>query len=190
MGNLTAIERFWSKVDKSGECWLWTAYRNKGGYGWFNGGGKPMLAHRFSFEQANGLTPKGMCVLHKCDVRACVNPDHLFPGTYKDNGEDMARKGRCMAQQHPEKVSRGDNHYARSRPELLARGARHGSITHPGSLPHGSAHHNARFSECDIVEIRKQWSSGATVASLAKKYKCSRCAVKGICFRITWKHVV
>jgi len=85
-------KRFWSKVDKSGDCWLWTAYRDKDGYGNISIG-KPMLAHRAAWELVNSPIPDGMCVLHKCDVPSCVNPAHLFLGTKGDNNTDRSGKG-------------------------------------------------------------------------------------------------
>ena len=71
-------ERFWEKVEKTETCWLWTAAKYPGGYGVFGIHPKVMkAAHRFSWELANGPIPEGLWVLHKCDVRHCVRPDHL-----------------------------------------------------------------------------------------------------------------
>jgi HNH endonuclease len=56
------------------------------------------LAHRVAYEQANGPIPKGMIVMHTCDTRACINPDHLVLGTQGDNMQDMAAKGRAHGQ--------------------------------------------------------------------------------------------
>ncbi len=87
--------RFWTHVDKSGDCWIWTGARYALGYGAFGPKGTgAMGAHRYSWILAHGEIPTGMLVLHKCDVRCCVNPDHLFLGTQKDNIADMIAKGR------------------------------------------------------------------------------------------------
>ncbi len=93
----TAENRFWRKVDKSGDCWIWFAGRNKQGYGHFWCGGKTRLAHRYSFELANGPIPAGMDVLHRCDTPPCVNPAHLFSGVQFDNMHDMIKKGRHVS---------------------------------------------------------------------------------------------
>ena len=87
--------RFWSKVDKSGDCWLWTAALYASGYGAFRiGGRRTRLAHRLSYSMTQGAIPDGLCVLHRCDVRACVNPAHLRAGTKQDNTDDMMERGR------------------------------------------------------------------------------------------------
>lgn len=84
------MKRFWDKVDKTGDCWEWTARRDKNGYGMLGND----RAHRFSFSLANGGIPDGMQVLHHCDNPPCVNPDHLWLGTPKDNARDRNAKGR------------------------------------------------------------------------------------------------
>ena len=88
--------RFWAKVDRrlSSGCFLWTAALNNMGYGLFRAAGKLQLAHRVSYEIANGPIPTGLLVCHSCDVPNCVNPDHLWVGTHKDNAADMVAKGR------------------------------------------------------------------------------------------------
>ena len=75
-------------------CWLWLGSGTQNGYGHFYYEGRVQLAHRASFEIFNGEIPDGLLVCHKCDTPACVNPDHLFTGTYSDNARDSINKNR------------------------------------------------------------------------------------------------
>lgn len=84
------MERFWSKVDKTDECWLWVASTDRGGYGHFGDAGKMVRAHRFSWELVNGPIPEGMQVDHRCHVRRCVNPAHLRLVTNQQNGQNRS----------------------------------------------------------------------------------------------------
>jgi len=90
----STIKRFWGKVDKNKECWEWIGPCNPGGYGNFGLGGKTVSAHRVAWRIARGEIPDQLWVLHRCDNRRCVNPDHLFLGTRTDNVRDMGAKGR------------------------------------------------------------------------------------------------
>lgn len=88
-------DRFWEKVEKRGKlCWLWRSHSFRDGYGCFNIKQKFWKAHRVSWTLVNGTIPKGMMVLHKCDIRNCVNPNHLYLGVQKDNMRDRAVRGR------------------------------------------------------------------------------------------------
>ncbi len=79
----------------SQDCIEWTKYIDKQtGYGRLRRGGVVKWAHRAAWEDTCGAIPKGMHVLHKCDNRSCVNPNHLFLGTHRDNMKDMVEKGR------------------------------------------------------------------------------------------------
>lgn len=90
------IKLFIAKVDKGDLCWQWTASTNASGYGTFATRRGSQLAHRVSFLLHCGDIPPGMCVLHRCDNRRCVNPAHLFLGTHTQNMEDMKVKGRAV----------------------------------------------------------------------------------------------
>lgn len=91
----TPIRRFLLKVEKTESCWIWIAARNQFGYGMFRvETGKVRGAHRWSFEQFKGPIPAGHDVCHSCDVRNCVNPDHLWVALPEENLRDMSAKGR------------------------------------------------------------------------------------------------
>lgn len=87
------VEKFWSSVDKSGECWLWTKGRISSGYGEFCTNRGTYYAHRVSYALAKG-DPGKLFVMHSCDNPPCVNPDHLSIGTCRDNSFDAWDKGR------------------------------------------------------------------------------------------------
>lgn len=86
--------RFLQKVHKTDGCWLWIGALNSRGYGCFAFNGKTIMAHRFSYLHFKGAIPRGMYICHTCDVPACVNPEHLWPGTAVDNSKDMFSKNR------------------------------------------------------------------------------------------------
>jgi hypothetical protein len=106
----TAEERFWKHVHKTDGCWEWTGYSlpfpnhpELRGHGQIRIDDRAVYAHRFSYELHNGPIAEGVLVLHRCDNRACVRPDHLFEGSHKDNTIDAMRKGRMVL--HPENLT-------------------------------------------------------------------------------------
>jgi hypothetical protein len=83
-------------------CWLWLGGVQSMGYGMLGPKKHRVLATRFSYEKYKGPIPIGLSVLHRCDTPLCVNPDHLFAGTQRDNLRDAAQKGRTVhGEQHP-----------------------------------------------------------------------------------------
>ena len=95
MPDQTFCERFWARVDRSGDCWPWTAATNPDGYGVLSWDGRrPMLAHRVAYMLEYGIPPDGLAIMHTCDNPPCVRPSHLVAGTIPDNNHDMWRKGR------------------------------------------------------------------------------------------------
>jgi hypothetical protein len=92
----TVIERFYAAIEKvpEGGCWIWMKSLMCTRYGCIRIDKKTHTAHRLSWQIHNGPIPDGMHVLHRCDVRECVNPHHLFLGTNQENITDSVKKGR------------------------------------------------------------------------------------------------
>lgn len=88
-------ERFLSKVQKTATCWLWLGAKNPRGYGTIGVGGNPVSCHRLSWKLFCSPITSEQHVLHRCDVRNCVNPGHLFLGDQHSNVLDMHKKGRA-----------------------------------------------------------------------------------------------
>lgn len=157
-------ERFFKMFRRTASCWEWTGPLKDNGYGVFglkvDGKWKNIYAHRWIWEHRNPKIPKGMLICHKCDNKKCVNPEHLFIGTYADNSRDAASKGRCCMQAHPEK------------------------------RPHGERNGQSKISRLDVIRIRKSYKPyKVTVPNLCKKFKISRSQVRRILSGKSWVHV-
>lgn len=88
-----ASRRFDDFVDKTGDCWIWTGSTNRKGYGWWTGHGERGLAHRISLGRASSPPSDAPMACHRCDNPPCVNPDHLYWGTARDNARDVMERG-------------------------------------------------------------------------------------------------
>jgi hypothetical protein len=188
-------DRFWPKVNKSGPvpahvphlgpCWIWLGAIDPAfGYGKFGMGGRgysPWNTHRAAWFLTFGEIPAGMNVLHKCDNPPCVNPAHLFLGTFQDNTRDMFAKGRGAV---------GDRHPARSRGDYLPRGDEHPARLRGDYLPRGEAHVNAKLTADDVREIRRRYAEGGVAyKQLAEAFAVTASVIGLIVRRKSWRHV-
>lgn len=97
------------------KCVLWTGAKNSRGYGHRQINGRTVYVHRLAYEAANGPIPEGMMVLHRCDVRSCHNPEHLYLGTAKQNTADMLARDRQPAHMRPrDRCSKGHDDWRSS----------------------------------------------------------------------------
>ena len=138
--------RFWSKVQRGEGCWLWTGAIGASGYGNFSIDDATVGAHRVAFRLANGREPVGL-LLHSCDNRRCVRPEHLREGTQAENLQDAVARGR---------VASGDRNGARLHPERLARGE-----AHPPQ---------ARLTDEDVATIRGLVANGHSHRRVARLF--------------------
>lgn len=106
MSRKNTKESFESKIEKTDSCWNWLGVINSSGYGSIRFDGKKIGVHRLAYEIMIGPVSENLFVLHKCDNRICVNPDHLWLGTQTDNLKDMYQKGR---QGNPYRWTRENN---------------------------------------------------------------------------------
>ena len=210
------IARFWAKVDRTGDCWIWTASKKRFGYGRFMLHGRQWTAPRVAWVIVHGSIPEGLHILHRCDNPPCVRPDHLFTGTNADNVADKQAKGRArtaqgslsgMAKLDEASVVAIRHAYASgdaSTPQLAREyGVTTGLIgaiirgtiwQHVGGsvrkgLARGERTNNTPFTEHDIRQIRRRRADGVTLQAIADTYSCAISTISRIVHRQVWAHI-
>lgn len=88
------LRNFYKNTTRKGSCWIWNGLPGSDGYGKTKYMGRTARAHRVSYQIAHGPIGEGLCVCHRCDTAMCINPEHLFLGTSKENTQDASAKGR------------------------------------------------------------------------------------------------
>lgn len=158
------IDRFWSQVDKSGDCWVWIGALSSNGYGEIYFNHQHLTVHRTSWLIAHGNIPNGMYVCHHCDNKQCVNPSHLYIGTHLDNTRDAVVRHR------------------------MATGNRQGSHTHPETVHHGESHGMVKLTNEQVLMIRN--SRNVKQRDIAKQFGVHFSTICDILRGKTWKHLL
>lgn len=208
-------ERFWAKVDRTGECWVWTGARNQNGYGTFRFARSMRLAHRVAFLLTRGVIPDGLWVLHHCDNPPCVNPAHLYLGTVQDNVRDMVARGRqatglrnANARLTPDLVLEARRRHAGGetlRAIAAAVGVEHttvgrairgdqwrevlGGVVESIPWAPGRAYHTARLTPEQVVEIRALAERRVPQRAIGRMFGVAQGTVSDIITGRQWSHV-
>ena len=154
-------ERFYERVDRSGDCWLWTGSinRRRGGYGYFYDDDQRLRrAHRVAWELEVGELTPDVVLRHTCDTPACVRVSHLRVGSQADNLDDMRSKGRDF-RFTVENVERGTDRY------------------------------NAKLDPDKVRRLRAARANGESVAALAREMGVTQAAAQMAASGKTWAHV-
>ena len=167
--------RFWTKVAITAnpdKCWEWQSVLSPSGYGNFYLNKKTRSAHRIAYLFYHKKQVGNLSICHKCDNRKCVNPNHFFLGTHKDNAIDAKKKGR------------------------LATGLRSGKYTHPELVQKGAAHGMSKLTDEQVLEIRTLYvrsapnkRRGMFQSELAEKFGVSQILISLIVRRKIWTHI-
>jgi hypothetical protein len=170
-GTLARFERMYIPEPNTG-CWFWVGGVCPGGYACLrvgsrtDGSRRGARGHVLSFEHYHGPVPTGMEVCHRCDQPSCVNPDHLFAASHRDNMRDAARKKRLGR----------------------ARGLRNGAYTRPERRPRtrGTRSGVAKLNDAVVTEMRALRAAGVHLRNLSAKFGVSESSVSRICRGLQW----
>jgi transposase len=204
-------ERFWNNVEKGGEdeCWEWQGALSQGGYGKIKINGKHWRAHRYAYKLA-ASEPGERIVCHHCDNPSCVNPNHLYAGSHKDNAEDRVDRGRqARGEEHKvSKLSREQVLHARAlyrgyektfvelaemfgvTYEAIQYAVRGQTWKHlPGAIPFKGS--RKKLNENQVYEIRKRVANDdyETYSSLGEEYGVASTTISNIVNGYKWEHV-
>jgi DNA-binding NarL/FixJ family response regulator len=187
-----------TQIDPETGCWNWTGSRDVGGYGNIRaarahlGGKGTFQAHRVAYELHKGPIPDGMIVCHRCDNRACVNPDHLFLSDHHGNMRDMAQKARARlltAEQVKEVVARLESGWSQgmlARAFNVSRSVIQAAIKRAASGDYGTASSSGivpkytKLSDNDRQKIIALLADGKDVSTIAREFNVDRKTVRNI----------
>jgi hypothetical protein len=206
----SAEERFWSRVDKTESCWLWTGTKTSDGFATFWYNNKSYTIAQVAWQMAYGPIPKGMRVHASCGNRLCVNPSHLFLGPGKGGSkpgekchlalltDKQVLEARRLFTEGTTAHVLGEKygvHYTTIKYALLRKTWRHLPALNvelsPGDIKRriASEKRNVKLTADQVVSIRKHHRCGVPTSALAKTYGVTKENILLIVQRKTWKHI-